>query len=102
MIFALSSFFLVTDELLTRIGLRLGCRESNMFFNFLEKKKGEKVAHLSVTTFGFAILVMVFVVFQDSILLSFFALGYAIPVILNAFTLWHRLVSIKDASYSQI
>jgi hypothetical protein len=100
LVFALSSFFLITDELLTRIGLKIGLKESNRFFNFLKEKKGEKVAHLSTTILGFAVLTLMLLVFQDSTLLSLFALGYAIPVVANAFTLWHQLALVKNASYS--
>ncbi len=52
MILVLASTFLITDELLTRIGIKLGCKESNKFFNYLNKKKGEKYAHSLVTITG--------------------------------------------------
>ena len=94
MIIALGSTFLITDELLTRIGMKIGCKESNNFFNFLKKKKGENYAHFFVTVAGLSILVLIAVFFENALLLSLFAIGFAVPVVLNAFTIWRRLVTV--------
>jgi hypothetical protein len=84
LIFGLDLSLLVTDELLTRIGLELGCKESNMLFNYLNKKKGKNWAHGLITLLGFSVLFGMFTLFQDSLLLSLFAFGFAVPVVINA------------------
>ena len=93
-ILVLGLIFLITDEMLTRIGLRLGCKESNRVFNFLKKKKGENFAHSIITVLGLTVLIGMAMLFQSVLLLSLFAVGFAVPVILNAFVIWHRLVSV--------
>ena len=100
MILALGSTFLITDELLTRIGLKIGCKESNNFFNFLKKKKGDNCAHFLITIAGVTVLVLMAMLFQNALLLSLFAVGFAVPVVLNAFTIWRRLVTVVVVKHS--
>jgi hypothetical protein len=95
----LASSSLITDELLTKIGLKLGCKESNVLFNFLRKKIGEKHTHLLLTLFGFLLIVVLLYV-HNVLLLSFFALGFNIPVIVNALTLWKYLTIQKACNAS--
>jgi hypothetical protein len=79
---------LLVDELLTKIGLKMGCRERNRVFNFLTKKIEEKYVHCLLTVTGSLMLLCLLVLYDNSLLLMFFALALNAPVIVNALTLW--------------
>jgi hypothetical protein len=82
---------LVTDGLLTKIGLQLGCKETNRLFNLLIKKIGERFAHLSITLLGISLLLSLFILYGNSLVLLYFALAFNVPVVLNGITILRRL-----------
>lgn len=79
---------LLVDELLTKIGLKMGCREQNRVFNFLTKKIEEKYVHCFLTVVGSLMLLCLLFLYDNSLLLMFFALALNAPVVVNALTIW--------------
>jgi hypothetical protein len=85
---------IITDELLTKIGLKLGCGERNPVFNILRKRMGEKYVHALLTVAGSLILVSLFLLFDYGALLLLFAVALMTPVIINASTIL-RVLELK-------
>ncbi len=98
--FVMAILALVTDELLTRVALKLGFRETNRLFNFLNKKRGERFAHFVVTSIGILMLSFLLLLFGSELLL-FFAAAFYVPVAVNALVLF-KYVSLNQTSYRDI
>ncbi len=98
--FVIAVSAIMTDELLTRVGLKLGCKETNRVFNFLNKKRGEQFAHFIVTLAGIVMLSCLLLLFGSELLL-FFALALNVPVVVNALVLL-KYVSFNHPSYHDI
>lgn len=94
--FILSVTALIMDELLTKISMRLGCRETNPLFNFLVKKKlKEKYVHLLFTIIGSSLFLCLYLFLDNNLLLLYLAVGMYIPVVLNALTLLEQVNHIE-------
>jgi hypothetical protein len=91
---------IMTDELLTRVALILGFKETNRLFNFINKKRGEQFAHFIVTLVGIGMLSILLLLFGGE-LLMFFALALNVPVVMNALVLL-KYVSLNKANYRDI
>jgi uncharacterized membrane protein len=92
---------LVLDELLTKIGLKLGCVEHNRFFNFLKKERGERCAHTFLTLVGSLMLLCLFLIFDFGVLLMLFAVVLMVPVVVNALTIL-RVLDLKQSQNSHV
>jgi hypothetical protein len=85
--FVIAVSALITDELLTKVGLKLGYKELNPLFNFLRKKMEDKYAHGILTLTGSLLLLFLWLFFNDALLLMFFGIALNAPVMINALTL---------------
>jgi len=90
---------IVTDELLTKAALNVGCREVNPFFNLLRKKIRERYAHSVITLLGIGLLCFLAVAYNSTVLLLFFGLGFNIPVVFNAAVLRFKVKAIGDKAH---
>jgi predicted membrane-bound mannosyltransferase len=101
-IFMIAASSLITDELLTRIALKLGCKEMNLFFNLLKRKMGEEYVHTLITCMGALLLFFLVVLFYGNVLLLLiFAVGFNVPVVTNALTLYGKVRSYKTCDSNE-
>ena len=99
LVLVIANSLILTDELLTKAALKMGCREMNLFFNFLKGKIGGRLAHFTLTVTGFALLLTLAVVYRNTLLMSFFALGFAVPVVANALVLNAKIKTISNKAH---
>jgi len=102
LIFGIACMSIVTDELLTKVGLKMGLKENNQVFNFLIKKIGERFTHALLTVGGVALLLGVLFFFNDNLLLLFFAVGFTVPIVINAFTLLRKVLIVEIAHKTSV
>ncbi len=96
--FILSVTALILDELLTKISLRLGCKELNPLFNFLvQRKMKEQHVHLLFTVIGASLFLGLFLFLNNSLVLMYLAVGLYIPVVMNAVSLLKRVKLVEPA-----
>jgi hypothetical protein len=95
LVFIIGASSVIVDEILTKIALRLGCKESNPFYNLLKKKIEERSAHALITIMGISMLLVLTLLYNSVLLLLIFVLGFTIPVFANALTLYGKICSNK-------
>ena len=85
--FTIGVVAILTDGLLTKIALKLGCKELNPSFMILSKKVKEDTMLVASRVLGIALLSFVCLLFQETFIVLFLSLPFMVCIVANSFTL---------------
>jgi hypothetical protein len=92
LILAVTISELVIDELLTKTGLKLGCGETNPFFNFLKKRMKERYAHAFLTIAGSMMMLCLYLRYDgNGTILMYFTVALNAPIVVNSVVLLRKV-----------
>lgn len=87
---------LLSDGFLTKLGLNLGCSETNIVFRFVKGKINTTSMIIASRVIGILIMGTLLTLFNDAFLLLMFAMCFISCVIANAITLAFNPVNRKN------